>query len=272
MCWNSTLIIKTLITLLAAYAALCLLMYLVQDKYIFYPPSSNHLLSTIPPENLFSIEVNDKKLNGFYVFDENHSNKKSLIYFGGNAENVFYNYYDFMRQLDVNFFAVNYPGFAGNGGKLTLDGFVAQNGALYSAIIKQFQLSPSDTIVMGRSIGAAAAIHLCEKYSPAGVVAITPFDSLVKVGEKHFPFLPVALLLKDPLNNTKVASQCDSPLLVIVAGSDNIIPPQHAKALYDSWRGDNKTFVTIKNKGHNDLHLDLNYYLEISKFIGQLER
>src|SRR5205085_2929049 len=72
------------------------------------------------------------------------------------------------------------------------------------------------------------------------IVLIAPFDSMVAVGTRHYPFLPVKWLLKHRFDSLSLAPQLDAPLLCIVATHDEVIPAEHAKRLYDAWGGPKK--------------------------------
>lgn len=48
---------------------------------------------------------------------------------------------------------------------------------------------------MGRSLGSGVAVYLAENRPSEGVNPISPFDSLVRVAQRTYPFLPVRFLV-----------------------------------------------------------------------------
>ena len=50
--------------------------------------------------------------------------------------------------------------------------------------------------MFGRSLGSGVAVQLAAVRPVIGVILVAPFDSLVEVGKRHYPFLPVNWLLK----------------------------------------------------------------------------
>jgi pimeloyl-ACP methyl ester carboxylesterase len=86
-------------------------------------------------------------------------------------------------------------------------------------------------VVVGRSLGCALAVRVASRRQVAQLVLITPFDSLLRVAQRHYPFLPVRWLLKDRFEAWRDAPGVTAPTLLIVAGRDEIAPPAHAEAL-----------------------------------------
>jgi pimeloyl-ACP methyl ester carboxylesterase len=102
----------------------------------------------------------------------------------------------------------------------------------------------------------------------AGVVLISPFDSMTALGERHYPFLPVRLMLKHPFDSLAAAPAIAVPLLAIVAERDAIIPPEHSRRLFEAWGGP-KTWVAIPRAGHNDLGPQAEFWRPIGAFLAE---
>jgi len=265
-----TSMISFLLWITSAFLVLNMALYTFQDHYILYPPSKSDFSDRIPNKHHITLNINGVELNGIQRMERSSQNI-TIIYFGGNAEDVNYNYFDFINALNANFVAINYRGFAGNPGKAKLEQISLDADAIIAQIIERFELKTERIILMGRSLGSAFAINLVQKYDIAGIIAITPFDSLSKLGKRHYPFLPVSLLLKKDFNNVVIAKTSLKPILIISGDKDNIIPAIHSKTLYEAWQGNNKKFVTIKNAGHNNIQDFPAYYHEINKFIDSLK-
>ncbi len=100
----------------------------------------------------------------------------------------------------------------------------------------------------------------------AGVILVAPFDSLVEVGKRHYPFLPVGWMLKHRFDSVALAPQIGAPLLCVVAMDDAIIPVEHAKRLHDAWGGP-KRWVALEGAGHNSTDNAANYWTSIVAFL-----
>ena len=107
--------------------------------------------------------------------------------------------------------------------------------------------------LMGGSMGAATAIQLAAQDQRVdSVVALAPFSSLDEAVESvaEAVFLLAFLMpdafwddyaeavcernamTTDQTDNVAAASRAKSPMLIIAAGDDNLIPPSHARAIY----------------------------------------
>jgi pimeloyl-ACP methyl ester carboxylesterase len=122
-----------------------------------------------------------------------------------------------------------------------------------------------------RSLGSGVAVHLAAERRLAGVVLVTPYDSLRAVAARHYPYAPVALLLKHPFDSLLRAPRILTPLLVLTAEHDRIVPPTHARVLFEHWRGA-KTWRQIARADHNDLDADPDYWNAIAVFLAERAR
>jgi pimeloyl-ACP methyl ester carboxylesterase len=102
----------------------------------------------------------------------------------------------------------------------------------------------------------------------AGAVLVSPYDSLAAVGRKHYPWLPVSLLLRHRFDALPDAKRNQMPLLVIVGESDSIIPPERSRALYDAWAGP-KTWLAVPGADHNDLGGDDVFWPGVVRFLAE---
>jgi hypothetical protein len=85
------------------------------------------------------------------------------------------------------------------------------------------------------------------------------------VAQRHYPYLPVSFLLKHPFDSIGRAPRISTPMLVLAAQRDTIVPPEHARALFTQWRGP-KTWREFAGAGHNDLDADPAYWKAIATF------
>ena len=57
------------------------------------------------------------------------------------------------------------------------------------------------------------------------------------------------------------------PMLAVVAGSDEVIPVERSRSLYDAWGGP-KRWVEVPHAGHNDLQEHAPFWREIGAFLA----
>lgn len=260
------IIVKIFSVLFFVYSIFCAYLYFFQEKQLFSPPGKSQILAQIPVKNKISFNINNINLDG--ITSGNITNERPVvIYFGGNAEDVFYNFMDFSDQLNAQFVAFNYRGFAGNEGKPTVKAFINDAETILTKVITEYSLDPKNIILMGRSFGSAIAVQLSKNQTTGGVILISPFDSLTNIAKRYFPWIPVSLLLKHPLDSLEIAKQARLPLLIVAAEVDHIIPLAHSEDLFNAWSSEQKKLIVIEGVGHNTIQDEGRYFLTINEFI-----
>lgn len=241
-----------------------LLMYLAQDSLIFHPQPLDEsrrvaLARTAAVESLFINAPDGTRLHAWHLKGD-----PLIIYFGGNAEEVSWMLEDAPRRAPgVGWLLVDYRGYGSSGGSPSEKALVADALQWYDHFKGVERI-----YVFGRSLGSGVAVQLAAERPVAGVVLVAPFDSLVAVGKRHYPFLPVSLLLKHRFESVALAPKMKAPLLCIVATDDEIIPVDHAKRLYDAWAG-RKEWIGLEGAGHNSTDDALNYWPSIVRFLTE---
>ena len=240
-----------------------LLMYLAQDSLIFFPQPQGEarraqIASQRAVESLFIDAADGTRLHAWHVKGE-----PLVMYFGGNAEEVSWMLDDAARRAPgTGWLLVDYRGYGSSGGSPSENALVADALRWYDHISPEHR----KIYLFGRSLGSGVAVQLAAHRPVAGVILVAPFDSLVAVGKRHYPFLPVDWMLKHRFDSIALAPQLKAPLLCIVATADEIIPAEHSKRLYDAWGGE-KRWVALEGAGHNSTDNAANYWTSIAAFL-----
>ena len=87
--------------------------------------------------------------------------------------------------------------------------------------------------------------------APGGLVLRSPFVDLASVGQVHYPFLPVRLLLRDRYPLAEQLPTVKAPVAVIYGGADSIVPPEQSRAVAEA-APTLKNLVEIPGADHND--------------------
>jgi pimeloyl-ACP methyl ester carboxylesterase len=135
-----------------------------------------------------------------------------------------------LPPLDV--LLLEYPGYGPRAGSPTEAGVVA---AVTAAID---QLGPGlPVLVVGESLGsAAAALAAAERPGVAGLLLVTPVASVTSLARRHYPFAP-AFLVRDPYRADRALPRYPGPVAFLVAGRDEVAPPDLARALFAARSG-----------------------------------
>jgi len=227
-----------------------LLMYLIQDRLIFYPqplPGSHRevVLKRFPGiEALFIESADGTRLHGWHV--KPAPGEPLVMYFGGNAEQVSWMLDEVSRRAPgTGWLLVDYRGYGASAGVPSEAALVSDALQWYDAVAGRAR----QVFVFGRSLGGGVAVKLAAERAVAGVILVAPFDSLVEVAKHYYPFLPVNWMLRHRFESIALAPKIGAPLLCLVAARDEIIPAAHSRRLYDAWGGP-KRWVDLDG-GHN---------------------
>lgn len=180
----------------------------------------------------------------------------TAIVFNGNAGNRAHRA-DLALALarqGVAVLLMDYRGFGGNPGAPTEDGLAADARAARAYLLTRPDVDPDRIIYFGESLGTAVATRLAAEHPPAALILRSPFESMTRVGQFHYPFLPVGWLLRDRYDAASLIPRVASPVLVIAGDRDAIIPLEHSRRLFEAAR-DPKRLVVIAGADHNDFAL-----------------
>jgi pimeloyl-ACP methyl ester carboxylesterase len=238
--------------LVAAVVAFPLLTYAMQDKLLFHPQplaekDRAQISKRFPGVRDIVLEADGAKLQAWHV--PGAPGGPLVLYFGGNGEEVSWMIDDARSRVPgLGWLLVSYRGYGGSEGSPSEATITADTLRWYDYALKE--LGAKDVIAFGRSLGTGAAVYLASQRPVRAVVLVTPYDSMVEVARRHYPYLPVRLLLRHPFESIERAPALKVPLLCIAAGRDQVIPPEHARRLFDAWGGP-KQWLELEQAGHN---------------------
>lgn len=246
--------VASLITVLAlVVVGVPLLLFLVQDRLLFYPqPLSAERRADIARRHAhvraIQLDAGGEKVLAWHVAGT--PDAPLVLYFGGNAEDVSWMIDQAAAHAPgASWLLVNYRGYGGSEGAPSARNIAEDALRWYDHAAQA--LRPGRIVVFGRSLGSGPAVHVAAQRKVAAVILVTPFDSLTEVAKHHYPVLPVGWLLRHRFDPVEVAPAIQAPLLCIAAQRDEVIPPVHARRLYERWGGP-KRWVELPGARHND--------------------
>jgi hypothetical protein len=99
-------------------------------------------------------------------------------------------------------------------------------------------------------------------------VLVTAYDSLVNVARGYFRWLPVGLLIRDRYESARWAPRVSAPVLVVIAGEDEIIPRERSDAITAAFASGQARVVVVPGVGHNTLDLSQQYLEAVREFLA----
>jgi hypothetical protein len=247
---------KLVLFLALAYAGVVAAMYVAQTALLF-PSWLVPAIDTPVSGRAFALETvtpDGERLRGIRIPGKPGPDDERVVVigFGGNAWNgnhLATYLHGLYPQAEV--IAFHYRGYEPSSGRPSAAALLADAPLIYDYVAKSSGDRP--IVAVGISIGSGVAAHLAKQRPLAGLILVSPFDSLEALGREHYPWLPVHWLLRhhmevaDDLRGLSVATA------VITAERDEIIPARRTDAVRRVI-GNLVLDQTIAGAGHNDLY------------------
>jgi len=257
-----------------AYCAYLAMLYIGQDRMVFpRRPVTAERVAEIHKyyKELESFDVKTADgvtLRGYFLPRvQGGRPAPAVLYFAGNAEEQSGFFLWSPSELPTySLVGVDYRGYGASEGEPSETALKADALAVYDALAAK--IGPDARIaVMGRSLGTALAAHVAAHRNVAGVILVTPYDSLAAVGQDSHPLVPVRLLMKHPFDVAPDAARVTAPTLMLVAGADQLVPPRHAARLAAVWPGP-KDVQTVVGASHGSISDSPMYWTLIRDFLN----
>lgn len=145
---------------------------------------------------------------------------------------------------------VEYRGYGGNPGSPGEAG-LRRDAAAGLAALRMRNIARERIVLWGESLGSGLATWLAAHERVGAVVLETPYTSIADVAKRRYPFAPVDLLLRDRFDSIVHMPAIRSPVLVLVAGRDRVVPPKMGRAMHAAAAG--AELWEAPESGHADL-------------------
>lgn len=233
-------------------AVACLIVFagvvLMQDRLIYFPEKA--AIDDVVSDGLRAWP-SAEEFRGL-VAEPAAAARGTVVVFHGNAGHAGHRSYyaAALTRMGWRVILAEYPGYGPRGGTPSEETLVAD---AQQTIVLAHRLYGSPLLAVGESLGAgvAAAAGSRERDRIAGLMLITPWDTLEHVAAHHYPWVPVKWLLRDRYDSVAHLASFGRPVLVVVAERDSIVPARFGEALYDAL-ADPKQMIVVKSAEHND--------------------
>ncbi len=167
-----------------------------------------------------------------------------VLRFYGNAQlanDIWFEATEFSGQA-IEWWGVNYPGFGGSAGPATLARVARSARAAYEALAKRANGRP--IIVIGTSMGSAAALHVAAHAPVAGLVLHNPPPLAELIMRRHgwwnlwLLALPTAVQIPEALDSIENAKRVTAPALFLSSTDDGVVPTRYQDQIMKAYAGD----------------------------------
>ena len=220
------------------------------------------------------LELKAEDGTGLYAWLlETDENAPWLLHFHGNHSNITMNLrlpVRLQERLGVNVLMAEYRGYYKSEGKPSEEGFYQDAKTYYDYLIGR-GVAPENIIVYGFSLGSGTATQLASTQQIGGLILQAPYGSILDVARTRVnPQLP-ANLLQTKFDNKAKIKDVDAPVLVIHGKSDETIPFEQGKILFEL-ANEPKDFLVYEGD-HNTLNRQPETQLKVfEELVTHIER
>ena len=242
-----------LVHLLLGYGVIMLLVYLFQYRLLYFPDATpvEEVTRHARGLGLKPWPRDARDYRGLMVINTPGAAVGTVLVFHGNAGSALDRKYysDALEKLGYRVILVEYPGYGGRRGKLGEPSFTADARDLITLARAEFG---GPIFVWGESLGCGVATAVAADLATtvAGVILLTPWDTLGNTAQAHYWWLPARWLTRDRYDNIRNLEEFSGPVAVIMADQDEVIPNRLTMKLYDSLKSSKRLWV-FPRAGHN---------------------
>ena len=257
----------TIAVLLTLYIVICTLLYLFQERLIFFPQvlNKNHQFDFAQKFSERYIKTDDGHLLNGLLFEVD-SSKGLIFYLHGNAGslNSWGGVAKTYADLNYDVFILDYPGYGKSEGTITGEAQlynVVQTA--YDELKKAYH--EDKIIVLGYSIGTGPASKIASTNNPRLLILQAPYYSLVDLMRNYYPIIPT-FILKYKFENYKHLQSCKMPVVIFHGNEDEVISYASSLKLKNEFKSGDKLF-TLPGVGHNGMTDNSDYKREIQRLL-----
>ena len=212
------------------------LLFVFQSRYVYYP---DRILLADPGaiglrfESISFETADGVKLSGWFIPSERA--RGVILFCHGNAGNISHRLdsIQIFHRLGLDVFIFDYRGYGQSQGKPTESGTYQDADAAWRYLIEERQVTPTEIIISGRSLGGAVASWLAQSHTPGALILESTFTSIRDIAARLYPFLPVRLLLRFEYNTADYLGRVSCPVLIVHSSEDEIMPFSHGRRLFE---------------------------------------
>jgi uncharacterized protein len=242
----------------------------MQNRFLYFPSAERPTEQMLKYENMKLWQATADDYQGLVTAQEAPAPNGTLVLFHGNGGTALDRGFYLKPFMDLGFRIIlaEYPKYGGRAGKVGEKPFVAAGSETVRLAYEQYK---EPLYLAGESLGCGVSAAVAKQTSVpvAGIILITPWDTLASVAKSLFPFLPVKLVLTDKYDSIENLKSFKNKISVVGAQRDEILPIKHAINLYNALPEDRKRMWIIKGASHNDwpMFTDASLFKEITDFV-----
>lgn len=240
-----------LVFLCTAYLTIAAAVYFKQENLLFNPDTARRAPQQVGIANaeVEAIATPDgETLVAWYTPAQ--PGKPTILFLHGKGGSIAdrpkrYAYY---TAHGYGLLFLSWRGFGGSTGTPGEGGLMTDAVSAYDWLLAK-GVARSDIVAVGESLGTGIAVELAARVNLTALALESPYVSMTEVAQSRYWWLPVAWLIKNPINAGAVIGKYSGPVLMQHGDQDTTIPIAIGRALFDR-ANQPKQFVVIPGAGH----------------------
>lgn len=259
--------IKVVNYILIVFLFGCGLMFIMQEKLIFFPKilGSNFTFNFDYPFEEITIPV-DMEINLHGLLFKADSSKGLIFYLHGNAGTLDSWGWSYQTYINLNysFFILDYRGYGNSNGDIESEAQLFNDvQTAYDQIKNRY--NENEIIVIGYSMGTGPAAKIASENSPRMLILQAPYYSLIDMKDQIYPFLP-DFMVKYKFETYKYLDNIKAPVYLFHGDQDEVIYHGSSVKLQKHLKPTDK-FITLKDQPHNGMNDSPQYQHELKKIL-----
>ena len=269
------LLVVGLATAVAVYLVFCAVVFSLQTRLIYFPDADYWTAPDevgLAYEDLTLTTGDGVSIAAWYV---PHDHPQGTVLFcHGNAGNIAdrVGTLKSFHDLGYNVLIFDYRGYGRSEGKPGEIGTFRDAEAAWRHLVETRGESPERIVLFGRSLGGAVAIELATRVAPAALVAESTFTSLVDIGKRQFPFLPVGWLCKHRYESIQKVSRITCPKLFLHGIEDALVPFENGRRLFEAAAPPKDFIQTPGDHNHAGFEHSTEYTRQLQQWLDRVLR
>ena len=241
--------------LLLGYSAILVLVYLFQERLVYFPEMGREFSATpaamrLAFEDVHLHTTDGETLHGWWV--PVRAARGVVLILHGNAGNIAHrlDYLAMFAALGYTSLIIDYRGYGRSSGSPSEEGTYRDAAAAWEYLTVARQIAPHTIVLFGESLGGGVASWLAARQPVGALVLASTFTSVPHLGAQVYWFLPIRLLARIHYDTVTHLQRVMAPVLIAHSPHDEIIPYAHGQALFAA-ANEPKQFLVLAG-GHNE--------------------
>lgn len=258
---------RTLILVIILYALICVSLYFLQERLIFFPEKLEKTHEFSFKQEFEEINIKTTGSNSINGLLFKCDTAKGLVfYLHGNAGSV--NSWGEVAKcytdLHYNVFILDYPGYGKSEGSIKSQVQLFEDLQLaYNDMKNRF--GEDSIVILGYSIGTGPAAKLASTNCPKLLILQAPYYSLTDMMRHTYPIIPT-FLLKYKFRTNEYLKACKMPVVIFHGNQDEVIYYGSSLKLEKEMKAAD-TLITLKGQSHNGITDNPDYLIAIKKIL-----